>query len=68
MNERLFNSVVGYINHFVQQDLAGAEKDFRQTLTEGGEEYRMDALYYLGLTLYYRGKVRVGSRSLDTWY
>ncbi|KAI0230527.1 Tetratricopeptide repeat protein 13 [Lamellibrachia satsuma] len=43
---------------FAFDDLAGAEKDFRRALTEGGEEYRMDALYYLGLTLYYRGKVR----------
>ena len=50
-----------------QQELAGAEQDFRQTLKEEGEDYRLDALYYLALTLYYRGKVRVSLCSRISW-
>ncbi|KAK2162677.1 hypothetical protein NP493_1506g00003 [Ridgeia piscesae] len=43
---------------FAFDNLAAAEQDFRRTLTDGEEEFRLDASYYLGLTLYYRGKVR----------
>ena len=44
---------------FLLQDLLGAERDFRLSLQEEEDSHSIHAMYNLGLTLYYRGKMRV---------
>jgi lipoprotein NlpI len=40
------------------EDLTSAEMNFRQAL-DMDEAHKLNILYYLGITLYYKGKLRV---------